>query len=88
MNEENEVEDFYQTVAEILKCEGHVYKQFPYSKRTRWNNRLAGNGRFPGHGLVRYFSSTHIHVQLICPPINGLFSSVDAALEAIKKSDD
>lgn len=47
-------EQFYHRCAEILgttyDCEG-----FQYAYRTRWNNRTAGNGRFPDHGLIRLF---------------------------------
>lgn len=83
MENEFSVEAFYQKVAELLQCDGHVYRQFPFGRRTRWNNRAAGNGRFPGHGLVRYFGPAHIHVGLTEPPVNGLFHSADDALAAI-----
>ena len=47
--EDNEV--FYGACAEALGIP-HEYRK-PVRKRTRWNNRLLGNGRFPGFGLVR-----------------------------------
>jgi len=84
MNEENSVEGFYQAVAKLLECEAHRYTT-PLQKRTRWNNRLPGNGRFPGHGIVRYFGSTHVLVRLTNPSLNGLFNA-EAALDAIKSS--
>lgn len=48
-------EDFYNNVANILGI-AHEYVE-PVERRTRWNNRLLGNGRFPGFGLVRCFGS-------------------------------
>jgi hypothetical protein len=86
MNEENSVEEgFYNQVAEILGIDSN-YKPFPYSKKTRWNNRSPGNGRFNGYGIVRWFSSSQIHVQLYNPKISGLFASEELALIAINKS--
>lgn len=48
-------EEFYKNVSDILGIE-HEYNT-PVPRRTRWNNRLIGNGRFPGFGLVRCYSS-------------------------------
>lgn len=76
-------EGFYQAVADLLKCSSD-YRKYPFTKRTRWNNRSAGNGRFIGHGLIRFYGPTNIHITLNNPKINGLFSTVDSALEAIK----
>ena len=85
MNEEQGAEErFYRAVAEALNCD-HDYKKFPYSKRTRWNNRLPGNGRYPEHGFVRRYSANKIHVQLRNPQLNGVFDSEDAVIRAIKK---
>ena len=80
---EADEEGFYTVVAELLECAGHSYQKFPYSKRTRWNNRAAGNGRYPGFGIVRRFSSTNIHVQLTKPRLTGKFHSAKAVLDAI-----
>ena len=82
MKNENEVEGFYQSVAKLLGSE-HEYKPFPYRKRTRWNNRTAGNGRFVGFGVVRVYSSSVIHVMLNSPKLNKTFSNYADALEAI-----
>lgn len=46
-------EEFYTRCSEILGVE-HNYNK-PVFKRTRWNNRILGNGRFPGFGLIRCF---------------------------------
>ena len=82
MVEEEEV--FYQAVAETLGCAGHSYRKFPYSKRTRWNNRAPGNGRYPGFGLVRRFGSTNVVVQLHTPRLHKHFKNTTDALLAIQ----
>ena len=84
---ENDVtveQGFYQAVAEVLGCPEHSYRKFPYGKRTRWNNRESGNGRYPGFGIVRRFSADCIHVALDVPGCNGRFKSEETALAAIK----
>ncbi len=88
MNEEKlEVEEgFYLECAKLLNCAEHTYRKYPYSKRTRWNNRMAGNGRYPGHGLIRMFGVNLIHVALFEPRLNGQFKCVDDVYEAIKKA--
>lgn len=66
---------FYQRIAEILGVPDN-YKSFPYQKKTRWNNRTAGNGRFEGYGLIRMFGPNCIHVALINPiKVNKIFCS-------------
>lgn len=74
--------DFYQNVAVLLDCDD-LYRKFPFRKRTRWNNRSAGNGRFGGHGLVRYFGPGHISISLHNPIVNGIFYNTTDALHAI-----
>jgi hypothetical protein len=70
---------FYQAYAELLGV-NHAYRRFPYAKPTRWNNRAAGNGRYPGVGLVRLFGKS-VHVQLRAPHnVNRWFSSREEAL--------
>lgn len=85
MNEEKYCveEGFYKSVADVL---GTCYdcQPFPFNKRTRWNNRDAGGGRFPGFGIVRRFNADNIHVQLYAPSLSGLFSSEALVLEAIR----
>lgn len=79
-------EEFYNAVAELLQCEEHVYKLFPYLKRDRWNNRAAGNGRYPGFGLVRMFSPNLVVVTLTRPALRGQYGSPDLALAAIREA--
>jgi hypothetical protein len=49
---------FYEKCAEIL---GTTYEceSFPYRRRTRWNNRSPGNGRYEGFGLIRKFGDNY-----------------------------
>jgi hypothetical protein len=71
---------FYNKVAELLGCTEHAYKKFPYRKRTRWNARVLGNGRYPGFGLVRIFGSK-VHISLYKPVrVNRWFDSMELAL--------
>ena len=73
---------FYDACARLLGVE-HDYKPFRYGKRSRWNNRKPGNGRFPGRGLVRAFGD-HVHLSLYRPkPINRLFDSREEALSCL-----
>lgn len=53
-NDEKRV--FYDTVSSILNIEHQFHD--PVRRRTRWNTRIKGNGRFPGFGLVQCFGST------------------------------
>ena len=69
----------------MLGCEIE-YSPYPYSKKTRWNNRLPGNGRYPGYGLVRRFSGNSIHLFLRVPQITGAFEDAGSVLDAIKKA--
>jgi hypothetical protein len=77
-------EAFYQRCAELLGVE-HQYRPFRYGKRTRWNNRTPGSGRFPGRGLIRAFGG-HVHVALYRPrPLHRLFDSREAALRGLEE---
>lgn len=81
MNEEkHDVENrFYERCAELLGVP-HIYKPFPFRKRTRWNNRTAGNGRFEGFGLIRIFGPS-VHIALTSPiATNRWFKTHDDAL--------
>jgi hypothetical protein len=82
--ERSEVErEFYEKCAELL-CVEHIYKKC-YSKRTRWNNRDPGNGRFEGYGLIRRYSSNHIHLIFTNPiTISKTFKSEDDVILFLK----
>ena len=84
MKEENEIEQgFYQRCAELLGVQT-TYRKFPFRKRTRWNNRTAGNGRFEGRGTVRLFGNS-VHISLRNPAINKWFGSPEAALKFLEE---
>ena len=90
MNENATVEQgFYQQCAALLDCGEYAYTEWldrtrtGYKRKTRWNNRAAGNGCFPGKGLVRMFAPNLIHISLHNPRMNGVYSSAEDALAAI-----
>jgi hypothetical protein len=85
-NEKDVEQGFYEECAKLLNCAEHTYRAFPYRKRTRWNNRAEGNGRFPGFGLIRMFSPNLISVAVKTPALQGQYSSTQAALDAIKSA--
>ena len=51
-------EDFYYKCAEILGVE-YDCEPFTHYKRTRWNNRKPGHGRFEGFGIIRKFGDNY-----------------------------
>lgn len=77
-------EHFYCSIADIIGCSSHDYRPYPFRERTRWNTRFIGNGRFPGHGIIRRFNEKSIHVQLHTPAVKGVFLSESQAIEAIR----
>lgn len=55
----------------------------PYYRRNRWTNREAGNGRFPGMGLIRMFGDV-VHIALHTPiHHNAVYSSPEDAIMAL-----
>lgn len=87
-----EVERFYQDVSDLLGIQSN-YEYNPHTVggtyRTRWNNRAAGNGRFEGYGLIRFFGPNVIHVSISKPvSINKTFDSKADVLAALKKAID
>lgn len=58
-------EEFYAECAAVLNTT-YECEAFPWYKRTRWNNRNPGSGRFPEFGLIRCFGST-VHIALHHP---------------------
>ena len=84
---ENQIAEcaFYQAVADVLGC-SHDYDPWIYDRRTRWNHRRLGNGRYAQHGMVRRYSATLIHVSLRVPELHGCYQSESHALEAITQA--
>lgn len=56
---------FYEECARLLGT-SYECEPFPYRKRTRWNNRAPGSGRYPGIGIIRVFGD-EVHVTLHNP---------------------
>lgn len=71
--------DFYDRCAELMGTT-HEYNT-PVARRTRWNTRRLGNGRFPGRGVIRPYNPKCIHVMLTNPKMTRTFTSVDALFE-------
>ena len=81
------LEDFYAECAAILECE-HVGEAFTHYKRTRWNNRTPGRGRFPGRGIIRVFG-TKVHISLNAPKaIHRIIEGQDEALAFLRSEVD
>ena len=56
MKTNEEKKAFYAQCGEILGIE-HVWIE-PVPRRTRWNNRQLGNGRFPGFGVIHCYGQS------------------------------
>ncbi|MFG6080443.1 hypothetical protein ACEUZ9_001018 [Paracoccus litorisediminis] len=70
-----EKEVFYDRVAQALGMT-HDFRK-PNRRRTRWNNRKLGNGRFPGFGLVRVHGDI---ISVISRQGSRVFGDPDAAI--------
>lgn len=80
-----ELTTFYLECARLLKTD-HLGQPFTHYKRTRWNNRTPGQGRFPGRGIIRVFGS-QVHIALTDPPIHKICDSQDECLDFLKTLD-
>lgn len=77
----------YEKTRNVTHREGCLspYEFLPKpKKRGRWGPRTPGNGRFPGHGLVRWFGPNGIHVNLTSPKLSGFYTSPEQAIVAIR----
>ena len=73
-------EDFYHKCADILGVD-YICEPFTHYKRTRWNNRKPGSGRYPGYGLIRVFGNK-VHVALTKPVLHTkVYDSCEEVLE-------
>jgi hypothetical protein len=72
--------EFYGAVASKLGIEDPYVEMLPY--RRRWGQRKPGNGRFPGFGLVRWFSESYILVTPEGGPCK-VYDDPDSALSSI-----
>jgi hypothetical protein len=77
--------EFYQRVAAIIGGT-HEGQPFRWHARTRWNNRIAGQGRYPGFGTVRLFGDI-VHVALRHPvALHAAIEGREAAIAAISEA--
>lgn len=79
MNNETKKE-FYARCGEILGIE-HDWQE-PVPRRTRWNTRNLGNGRFPGFGLVQMFGPASIRV--VSKAGTKMFTTAEAVYEYLE----
>lgn len=76
--------DFYLRCAEIIGVDHETIIRSPYYRRTRWTNREAGNGRFAGVGLVRFFGGP-VHIAINHPiTFSGSFDTPEEALACLE----
>lgn len=74
-----EKEAFYAKCAEILNIE-HVF-HVPVRRKTRWNTRFLGNGRYPGFGLVQCYGSV---VRVVSKRGTRVFNTYEEVYEYLK----
>ena len=72
-------ETFYNECAKILNAK-HEYLPFKHYKRTRWNNRSPGSGRFEGRGIIRVFGDK-VQIALNNPSAYNVCNSKQEALD-------
>jgi hypothetical protein len=75
---------FYEACASLLGA-SYDYRPYPFQRPNRWNNRVPGNGRFIGHGVIRLFGE-RVHMQLRRPRLQRWFNSREEALEALARA--
>jgi len=79
--ENDEKKEFYARCGEILGIE-HDWNP-PVPRRTRWNNRVIGNGRFPGFGLIRIFGD---QIMVTNRAGSKMFKNKEEVFEHLQKS--
>jgi len=80
MKTNDEKKEFYEECSKILGIE-HSWNT-PVTRRTRWNTRLIGNGRYPGFGLVQCYGST---VRVVSKKGTNMFDTYDEVYEHLKE---
>lgn len=83
MKTNDEKKIFYDTCADILDIP-HVFHD-PVPRKTRWNTRFLGNGRYPGFGLVQCFGSK---IRVMSKRGTKMFDEYDQVYEYLKKISD
>jgi hypothetical protein len=79
MKTNEEKRAFYARCAQILDIE-HVWNE-PVPRRTRWNTRRLGNGRYPGFGLIQCYGTT---VRVVSRRGTRMFDSYEAVYEYLQ----
>jgi len=69
-------------VRETASRDGTIYT--PTTMHSRWGPRAPGNGRFEGHGVIRYFNSQNIQVMLHTPDIHKMCGSHEEVFELLR----
>jgi len=82
MKTKEERREFYGRCSDILNIERDYHD--PVRRRTRWNNRNLGNGRYPGFGLVQCFGST---IRVVSKRGTKVFQTYEEVYEYLKKMD-
>lgn len=75
--------EFFDKVAKIFGTT-HDYVE-PFTRKTRWNVRNKGNGRYDGFGTVRHFGA-YIYVMLSNPiSVSRQFDTEKECLEFLEE---
>lgn len=80
MKTQEERREFYGRCSDILNIE-HDYRD-PVRRRTRWNTRNLGNGRYPGFGLVQCFGG---NVRVVSKHGTKVFHTYEETYDYLKK---
>jgi hypothetical protein len=75
----DEKREFYENCAKIL-CINHEFHD-PVPRRTRWNTRFLGNGRYSGFGLVQCFGSS---VRVVSKHGTKMFKTYEETYDYLK----
>jgi hypothetical protein len=76
----------YRRVAIYPKVDRHTGEIYvPITENTRWHRAL-GNGRFPGHGVIRYWKPDSIQVLFNNPIVRATYTSEEDAIAAIQQA--
>ena len=83
MKTNEEKEEFYTECARILNIEHEFITPVP--RRTRWNTRLLGNGRYPGFGLIQCFGS---QIRIISKTGTKMFNTYEEVYRYLNEIND
>lgn len=73
-------EEFYDECSKILGI-NHEFK-VPFIRKTRWNARCLGNGRFVGFGTIQDFGSM---IRVMCKRGTFMFNTYDEVYEFLRE---